>query len=74
MISTEEKAYCSKCDKDVSYSTQETTKKATIRETTFCYTHVIANCNVCGERVFPVSIGTLNDKTKYEELERQKEE
>ena len=74
-----ELAYCSRCDKDVSFNTQEVSRTVTIRGVTFRgiifnYNHVIANCNICGERVFPVSLGTLNDKTKYEELEKEKKD
>lgn len=70
-MNSKEKGYCISCDKDVDYKIVNEKREANVRGVKFSYDYKRAVCNECGEQVFPVSVGKLNQISMFDTYKKR---
>ena len=57
------KTFCTSCYESVPYHLHTETKEISVREVSFSYEELVANCDICGTRVY---VPAVNDRNCYE--------
>lgn len=63
MLHLRPKTFCTVCYESVPYRLHTENKEVSVREVSFSYEELVANCDICGTRVY---VPAVNDRNCYE--------